>query len=102
MLHEITISKNPINLQPATVVEEVLQNCRMILSTPQFTVPFAREFAMSGARLDNPTPKNIALLKRDIIIALKNEPRAIVREVQFKGNALTGKLEPIVRISINE
>lgn len=93
----------PINLQPVNVIEEVIQNVRMILSTVIYTVPYDRSLAITGDYLDNPIQLNKALVKADIFNAIKNrEPRAEVINISFEGDALEGKLKPTVRILINE
>ena len=93
----------PINLQPSSVIDEVIQNVRMILSTVIYTVPYDRSLAITGDYLDNPIQLNKALVKADIFNAIKNrEPRAEVINISFEGDALEGKLKPTVRILINE
>ena len=93
----------PINLQPSSVVEEVIQNVRMIMSTLIYTVPYDRSLAITGEYLDNPIHLNKALVQSDIFNAIKNrEPRATVRSISFEGDAIEGKLKPIARILINE
>lgn len=99
-----TVSLNTaLNLHPASVIEEVIQNVRMIMSTVIYTVPYDRSFAISGDYLDNPIQLNIALASADVVRAIKaREPRAEVHEIDFEGNGLDGRLKPIVRILINE
>lgn len=93
----------PLNLYPNSAAEEVIQNVRIILSSPAYTVPYDRSFAITGEYLDNPIQLNKALSSADIVQAIKSrEPRAEVRNILFEGNALEGKLKPIVRILINE
>ena len=101
---EYTVSLGtPINLQPSSVIDEVIQNVRMILSTVIYTVPYDRSLAITGDYLDNPIQLNKALVKADIFNAIKNrEPRAEVINISFDGDALEGKLKPTVRILINE
>lgn len=92
-----------LNLHPATVIEEVIQNVRMILSTLIYTVPYDRSLALSGDYLDSPIQLNKALASADVVQAIKaREPRAEVKEIRFEGSGLEGKLKPIVRILINE
>lgn len=93
----------PLNLYPNSVAEEVIQNVRMIMSSPRYTVPYDRSFAIEGDYLDNPIQLNKSLSSADIVTAIKaREPRALVRGISFEGDALEGKLKPIVRILINE
>lgn len=100
----ITVSTGtPLNLSPSGVIEDVIQNVRMIMSTLIYTVPYDRSFAITGDYLDNPIQLNRALASADVVQAIKSrEPRAEVREVSFEGNGLEGQLKPIVRILINE
>lgn len=100
----ITVSMGtPLNLHPSNVVEEVIQNVRMIMSTVIYTVPYDRELGIDGNCLDNPIQLNKALAQAALFSAIKSdEPRAEVRNISFEGNGLEGRLKPIVRILINE
>lgn len=95
-------SNQPINFNPSTVVDEVLQNVAVILATPLGTAPMNRALGVSGAALDRPIPSAIALQQADIVEAIQRwEPRATVESVRYDGDADAGTLRPIVRININ-
>lgn len=91
-----------LTLAPATVVEEILQNVRMILTTPRGSAPLHRDFGVDGVALDGPMT-NQASLTADIIAAVATwEPRARVLSVSYSGTALAAQLHPTVRIEIDD
>lgn len=105
MLISVSAGRTPINFAPATVVEEVVQNVRMILATPRGTVPLHRGFGLeSSTLLDRPVNVVQAMLSTTIIDAIQQgEPRATVQEVQWSGSTVQdGILTPTVLIHINE
>ena len=51
-MYEIDMNRNYIDLHPETVVEEVLQNVRMILSTIMTEARYFNEFSLDGSLLD--------------------------------------------------
>jgi uncharacterized protein len=86
----------------ATGIKEIIQNVSFILSTVIFSCPLDREFGITPD-LDSPVTIAQATNAANIIQAIQEyEPRAIVDEVLFEGNALDGQLKPIVRITIDE
>lgn len=89
----------------ATGVAEVLQNIRMILTTPIFTVPLDREFGIDWSLLDNPMPAAQTKLTAQVFSAIrKYEPRASVVEIDFLQGAadmLDGKMIPRVRVEVD-
>ena len=92
-----------ITFAPANTVQEVIQNVRMIITTPKGTVPLDREFGIDATVVDKPLPVAQAQLARDIVNAVKKyEPRAKVKRVDFEdgSEAINGVLKPIVRIEI--
>lgn len=102
-LVDVSAVTQPLNLNPETEVEEIIQNVRTILNTMVYTVPYDRRFALFGDYLDNPLPQNKPLAAADIVQAIRErEPRAEINEIFFDGDEITGKLIPIVRIYINE
>jgi phage baseplate assembly protein W len=93
----------PINLYPSGVVEEVIQNVRIIMSQTIYGVPYDRALGINGDVLDNPIQINKSMVQVALYNAIKaDEPRAEIHEISFTGDALDGKLNPIVRIFINE
>ena len=80
----------------------MLQNVRTILLTKKFSVPLDREFGLDFSVLDMPLPKAQAALRVEIIEALRRyEPRAVIKEVGFDGEAVDGSLVSKVRVSVN-
>ncbi len=67
-------------------VKSVLQNIRIILSTPRGTVPHRPDFAIDYKDLlDNPTPLSIGKLKATIVDAIETyEPRARVKAIDVR------------------
>lgn len=104
-LYTVSIAES-INLAPSSVVEEVIQNIQVILSTQQGTVPLDRDFGIDWSAVDEASPMAMMLLRSSIIDALKAyEPRAVVRSIEFKtepGKAMDGTLFPVVTVEISE
>lgn len=91
----------PIAFMPATVVEEVLQNVRMIITTMKCSVPMDRAFGIDGAVVDRPINIAKAHISNEIFRAVKKyEPRAVIESIDFTGDD-AGKLTPTVVVSIN-
>lgn len=92
-----------INLAPATLIEEVLQNVAMIISTVKGTAPLHRDFGISATALDMPIAAAQSILIADIFDAIEMyEPRAEVVSVTFKGDGMAGILIPVLEVRINE
>lgn len=90
-----------VNLAPANVVEEVLQNVATIISTVKYSIPLDREFGIDGAVVDLPMIEARAKMTNEIFQAIKRyEPRAVIQGINYKGT-LEGKLMPTVEVTIN-
>lgn len=105
MAYIVTAYENKkINLAPETVVEEILQNIAMIISTPQFTVPLDRGFGLPQRFIDKPYPVAQAILVSEVLDAIEQyEPRAEVENISFtqsEEEAQAGKLIPRVEVNI--
>lgn len=99
----VSTQEGEVTFAPASTVQEVIQNVRMIITTPKGTVPLDREFGIDATIVDKPLPVAQAQLARDIVNAVKKyEPRARVTKVEFEdgSGAINGVLKPIVRIEI--
>ena len=99
----VSTREGELTFAPLTVAQEVVQNVRMIITTPKGTVPLDRDFGIDAVIVDRPIPVAQAILARDIVDAVKRyEPRARVTKVEFedRGGAINGVLNPIVRIEI--
>lgn len=103
MTYEISGGETPpLNLAPATLAEEVLQNVRMLISTVKYSVPMDREFGIDGAVIDRPVNVAKAHLSNEIFRAVRRyEPRAIIESIDFDGNE-SGQLTPRIKVRINE
>jgi len=89
-----------IDFAPATVVDEILQNVRTIISTPRGTVALHRDFGVDFGAVDAPMAQSQAMLSADLIAAIqRDEPRAVVQSVTWSRTA-AGVLSPTVTISI--
>lgn len=99
------ISTDPlenIKIMPNTKTEEVIQNLHTILSTAKGSVPMDRDFGLDFDILD----RNINVAKSLVVNAIydaieKYEPRAEIVSITFKGDAMKGKLCPVVEVEIN-
>jgi len=103
MTYEISGGETPpLNLAPATLAEEVVQNVRMIISTVKYSVPMDREFGIEGAILDRPVNVAKAHLTNEIFRAVRRyEPRAEITDINFDGDE-SGRLTPKIKVQINE
>ena len=91
-----------VDFAPADTLTEVMQNVRTICATTKYSVPLDRRFGLNAVMPDAPTPKAMAALQAEIIMAIrKYEPRARVTQVSFEGD-MDGKLIPKVRVRIDE
>ena len=94
-------SATPINFSPATELEEILQNVRLILSTSKYSVPLDRGFGLNATMLDAPMPMAEAKLSAEIVQAVQEfEPRVQIVSVKFAGDGMDGVLKPIVRLRL--
>ena len=101
-LVDMTGTAESVNFAPPTVVDEVLQNVRVIVSTIRGEVPLDRSFGIDGNLVDLPINRAKAKLTNEIIQAVRvYEPRAIIKKVGFQGEQ-TGKLMPILEVDIRE
>ena len=103
MVHTITADEHPvIKIAPATLIEEVLQNVSMIITTIKYTAPLFRDFGISATFLDKPTIAAEAILIAEIFDAIEMyEPRAEILNVSFTRDERTGKAAPRLEVGIN-
>ena len=91
-----------IDFAPKTVVEEVVQNVRTIITTIKYSIPMDREFGIDGSVVDLPVNVAKAKMTNEVFRAIKRyETRAVIESINFKGEE-TGRLIPIVEVSVNE
>lgn len=88
-----------IDFNPSTLVTEVLQNVKTILSTVKYSVPLDRDFGIGGDAVDMPM-QQAAMLSGEIFAAIRRyEPRAMIQSIKFSGDE-SGKLIPILEVRI--
>ena len=99
----ITVENLPVNVTYGlTGVPEVMQNVRIILTTRRGTVPLDRDFGISFTFLDSPINKTRAKAEQEIFLQLKKyEPRAILKQIIWKTDVLSGQISPTVKVEVN-
>ena len=100
--YDILLTPNqPIKIG-ATGKEEILQNCRTILSTIRGTVPLDRDFGFDYTIIDKPLTEVYAKLTVDFANLIRRyEPRAIFRDLIFEeSDKNSGQLQIKVRVGI--
>ena len=102
MAYLVAASKEPsIDFAPGTVVEEVLQNVRTIITTIKGSIPLDRAFGIDGEVVDLPINVARAKLTNEIFRAIRlYEPRAVIEGITFEAD-LNGRLSPTVEVSVN-
>ena len=94
--------KIEINLNPATVEEEVMQNLWLLYSSLEYQIPLDMELGLKATYIDRPIETAKALLTADIYEKTeKYEPRAEVVDISFSADYENGILKPIVEVEIN-
>ena len=98
-----TTKENEINLAPATVYEEVIQNLYFLYSSTEYDIPLDRELGLNPKYIDKPIETAKALVTTDIYDKTEEyEPRAEIVSIEFKADYESGVLKPIVEVVINE
>lgn len=102
MVYEVTQENKPINLY-ASGIEEIIQSVRMILTTPQGSVPLDRKFGLDMSALDLPLEIAENLVTSQILEALQDyEPRVELVKTSYEKDHETGRLKVKVKVKINE
>ena len=88
-----------INLDPATVEEEVLINGAIILDSYCKSIPLIRGLGMNTDRLHRP----VNVIANEIVADIHDqfeqyEPRAILGEITIAANNVNGKMDITVEI----
>jgi len=105
---ELLVRAEPqaVVIGPESLPEEIIQNVRMILTTPKGSVPLDRDFGLDFTVVDKPTPHALNQIAYEVIQQVnKYEPRARVIGVSWpsaENEAMDGKLAPEVKIDIPE
>jgi phage baseplate assembly protein W len=85
-----------------TGIPEVMQNVRTILTTRRGTVPLERDFGISFDFLDSPINITRAKAEQEIFLQLKKyEPRAILKQIMWKTDVISGQILPSVKVEVN-
>jgi len=85
----------------ATGIQEVMQNVKMIVMTRKGTQPMDRDFGISFDFLDSPMPRVQAKAEQEIFMALrKYEPRAILKQITWNSDPMTGNVKPTVSVQV--
>ena len=105
IFHTLTgIDLREINMFPKTILEEILQNVRVLLSTIRGTVPLDRELGLTNSFIDEPSPRGMMQLAILAIETIQDyEPRVEVTEIDFEPrmvDAMDGRLFPAVKVRI--
>jgi phage baseplate assembly protein W len=83
-------------------VLEIMQNVRTILTTRRGTVPLDRDFGISFDFLDSPINKTQAKAEQEIFLQLKKyEPRAILKQIMWETDVISGQISPSVKVEVN-
>jgi phage baseplate assembly protein W len=86
-----------------TGIPEIMQNVRTILTTRRGTAPLDRNFGVSFDFLDSPINTTRAKAEQEIFLQLKKyEPRAVLKQIVWETDALSGQISPSVKVEINQ
>ena len=98
------LNAKEINWFPQTVIEEILQNVMVLITTIVGSVPLDRELGIDASFIDEPLPRG--QMKAAIFVSetiQEYEPRVEVMEIDFVPNpndALDGKMTARVVVRI--
>lgn len=97
-----TTKEEQININPATVEEEVIQNLWFLYSSIEYDVPLDRALGLNATYIDKPIETAKALATTDIYDKTEQyEPRAEIVNIDFSVDYERGILKPIVEVEIN-
>lgn len=98
-----TTKEEQININPATVEEEVIQNLWFLYSSIEYDVPLDRALGLNATYIDKPIETAKALATTDIYDKTEQyEPRAEIVNIDFSVDYERGILKPIVEVEIND
>jgi phage baseplate assembly protein W len=82
-------------------IQEVMQNVKLIIMTRKGTQPLDRDFGISFDFLDSPMPRVQAKVEQEIFMALrKYEPRAVLKQIMWNSDPISGSVKPNVSIQV--
>ena len=97
-----TTTKINIDFNPTTIVAEVIQNLWALYSSIEFEIPLDMGLGLSARYVDKPIETAKALMTADIHEKTeKYEPRAKIVNISYEADKESGKLKPIVEVTIN-
>lgn len=100
----IGIKLTDINLFPQTIVQEIVQNIGILLTTVVGSVPLNRDLGLQETFIDDPQPRAMMQLSIFALETIQDyEPRVEVTEIDFVPNpndALDGRMYPKVMVRI--
>ena len=98
----VTLDAMPNNITFGAVgVLRVLQNVRTILTTRKGTQPLDRDFGITFDFLDSPALLTRAKAEQECFMALrKYEPRAVLKEIRWDADLISGRFWPDVLIQV--
>ena len=103
MTIDIVVNSRDWHIKPASELEEIAQNCQMIIATLKGSCPLDRTFGIDPAKVDEPINVARAKLSAEIAAAIRTqEPRARLKKVFYDGNAVDGELIITARIEVIE
>jgi len=98
----LTLDSLPSNIVFGTSgVNEVIQNVRTIITTPKGTLPLDRGFGISIQFLDSPITTARAKAEQEIFMQVKKyEPRAVIKQIIWANDPISGSLKPNVVLEV--
>jgi phage baseplate assembly protein W len=82
-------------------IQEVMQNVKLIIMTRKGTQPLDRDFGISFDFLDSPMPMVQVKVEQEIFMALrKYEPRAVLKQITWNSDPISGSVKPNVSIQV--
>lgn len=103
---EVILTSNDlqtIDFAPPTIIGEVIQNLRTILSTYKGTVPLDRDFGISMELIDDPIREKLKVkIYNDMLNSIrKYEPRCTLLGITVESDE-TGKVLIGIKVDIKE
>jgi len=84
-----------------TGIQEVMQNVKLLIMTRKGTQPLDRDFGISFDFIDSPTLQVKAKVEQEIFMALrKYEPRAVLKQITWDSDPMSGTFRPNVSVQV--
>ena len=98
----VTVESLPVNITfGLSGVPRIMQNVRTLLTTRRGTVPLDRDFGISFDFLDSPVNVTRAKAEQEIFLQMKKyEPRAILKQIKWDANVISGEIWPTVKVEV--